>query len=409
MASVAPSFLAKGIAFLRERNMTNIAFREVVGDNLPHTAIVRTTDEAIDQGIIQFGNSAAMFGGGMLYSKALEFASKKLYPSLSQHATAWLHLGRSFALFAVLGSYVFSSSKLRNYITMQRTASLNYTDFIGETNAGSDRQSPEYQQKLKQAKHNNLSFFRNSLLAGAGLSLAFLGFSHGLIRWKTPFPKLLTPGWLIKSSEVVHNKLSWFPRLSKESLGLFIKEGVGLKHGQFEHLAVWGANLCWVLPTFSGLLLGSRDGYEKKEIGLRFAAFNVNFFILPKLMDKLIGQIPVEKIPKLLGHGADRAKNLGWVAEFLTTAALCSAMPSVINIFLTHKRVTTDEAKKTPPIAPVSTPISLSVSKPMPSSFTPGPSGPQPIPPQQQAVALAALVVARQQQTGLSAQSQPIR
>ena len=57
--------LATAISFLRVNKMSDIVFREITGNNIPHVAIVRNKDELIDQSICHFGNTAAFFWNGL--------------------------------------------------------------------------------------------------------------------------------------------------------------------------------------------------------------------------------------------------------------------------------------------------------------------------------------------------------
>lgn len=118
---------------------------------------------------------------------------------------------------------------------------------------------------------------------------------------------------------------------------------VGLKDEKFKNFSSLAAVAFWVIPTFTGLILGARDKYEVKELGLRFAAFNLAFFVFPHTMEKLINHLARNVKPtKFFGHSS----NIAYLGRFLSSLVFCSAVPTVLNIYLTRQRVKRDPLKQ---------------------------------------------------------------
>lgn len=312
MVTIAPA-----IQFVSQRNMLDIAVREMVGNNTPHVLIVRTPEERTEQLITQFGNSSVFFGGGFLISKLMEFAQNKVFKNVVGDGLKWVNLSRAFALYATLGSFMVASPQFRNWFTLKKTGKLNFSEMIGETRS---TQSEADRQKLVAKKRKQyVSNIQKTLITGAGLTLGILGLGAMAVRSGRAIP-----AWMEKTIPVLK--------------GNFL-EKVALKDGLFKNLPDVGAVLCWALPTYAGFFFGSRDKYEKLEIGIRFGVFMTSFFLLPNAMRSMIEKPLKNVTTQFFGSG----KNLAWLAKFATSSILCSAMPSFVNIALTHWRVMRDK------------------------------------------------------------------
>ncbi|MBX2860966.1 MAG: hypothetical protein KTR14_07015 [Vampirovibrio sp.] len=305
------STLASSINYLRNNTMVDTLFREITGNNIPHVVIVRNKDEFVDQSLSQFGNTAAYFGTGLLMDKGVNRATRKFQKTLSQAGKEWFRFGKSFGIYGLIATIMLGMPFLRNYITSKRTGTTDYAQMIGEKERGEVDQ-----KKLKEATDGYLGRFLKTVSVGAALSSAILFGSLALAKKGRAMPKAIQ--W-------IHDKLS-------------------LEGGNFAKLSRWAAVYFWVTPTFTGLLAGSRDIYEKKELALRFAAFNLAFFVFPATVEKGIERLSRSLKPsKLLGS----YHNVAYLGRFFSSLVFCSAVPTVLNIYLTRQRVKRDTAKQT--------------------------------------------------------------
>jgi hypothetical protein len=288
--------------------MADNAFREVTSNNIPHMAIVRNTDELIDQAICQIGNSTAFFGGGWLMDKLLDRVTKNTRAKLKPALKPLMNVGKSFALFAFIASTVLSTPFLRNYVTTKRTGTLKYADMIGEADRnGNDK------AKVDKAAREYLGKFWKTLGIGIGSMAGIMALTVAGVKSLKKTPAAL---------KKLNNLL-------------------GLKNGSFMNFKEHQSVLFWVLPTYAGLFAGARDIYEKKELIIRFLAFNFAFFVFPKTVEKGIDKLTENMKPnKFLGP----AKNIGYIGKLISSVIFCGSIPTIVNIHLTRQRVKRDKA-----------------------------------------------------------------
>jgi hypothetical protein len=273
-------------------------------------AIVRNKDEFIDQSISQFGNTAAYFGTGLLMDKLLDAPLKMTGQKLEALSKPWFFLGKSLSLFSLIAAVNLATPALRNYITTKRTNTTNYAEMIGEKS-----RTATQAHSVEVSLQKNKKRFLQTISAGAAVSSLIMGLTMLMMRRKTPLPGAL---------KKVH-------------------QFIGLEGGKFKNFSPWSAVAFWVVPTFTGLILGARDKYEVKELGLRFAAFNLAFFVFPHTVEKVIERrVKSLKPTKLFGP----SQNIAYLAKFLSSLVFCSAVPTVLNIHLTRQRVKRDAAKQ---------------------------------------------------------------
>lgn len=301
--------LAPILSYLRQNKMPDIVFREITGNNIPHVLIVRNRDELLDQSISQFGNTAAYFGTGILMDKGINALAKRVLGPLPPTAKPWYFLGKSLSIFSMIAALNVAMPFLRNYITTSRTGTVDYAQMIGETQRTGNTAS-----LLKTTLQDYKERYLKIVSAGAATSLAFLAGTAMAVKRGRPMPGALQ----------------------------FLQRHIGLEKGKFKNFNPLSAVLFWVVPTFSGLLAGARDTYEKNELALRFAAFNLAFFVFPHTVEKLIDKA-VKGLPptKLLGP----SKNIAYLGKFISSLIFCSAVPTVLNIYLTRQRVRRDALK----------------------------------------------------------------
>jgi len=292
--------------------MADIVFRELTGNNLPHVLIVRNQNELIDQSISQFGNTAAYFGTGLIMDKALDQIPKLLKQPITAQTKPWFIFGKSLSIFSLIASVNYAMPFLRNYITTKRTGTTHYADMIGEKKHLNTTQT-NINEKLAEDKKT----FLHRVSLGAGISALSTLATTALMRAKAPVPKAVS----------------------------FFNKHLGLLNGSFKKFRALPAVLFWVIPTYSGLLSGARDKYETQELALRFAAFNLAFFVFPHTIEKAIEKATERVKPtKLLGPETN--KNLAYLGKFASSIVFCSAIPTVLNIYLTRQRIKRDQAAK---------------------------------------------------------------
>ena len=289
---------------LQARPMQDIMFREIAGNNIPHALFVRNRDEMIDQSLTQFGNTAAFFGTGYALDKGIDAVAKRVYKAgLTASQTSWLHLGKSMGILGLIASFMIASPFLRNFITAKRLGTTDFTQIVGERKRTGDAAS---KAKAQAEGMHYLKIFGAVLAAGAAFTVASLGLAHVAIRRGANFGKLA--GGALKY--------------------------LGLENGKFNNLNDIPAFVFWAVPTYAGFITASRDGFEGKEIALRFGAFTSAFFILPKVVEKSLQWAfkgkPVLNIPP---------NNMAYLGKFISSIIFCSAIPALVNIYLTRKRV----------------------------------------------------------------------
>lgn len=329
---------------LQARPMQDIMFREIAGNNIPHALFVRNKDEMIDQSLTQFGNTAAFFGTGYALDKGIDAWSKRLYKSgLTAAQTNWLHLGKSMGILGLIASFMIASPFLRNYITAKRLGTTDFTQIVGERKRSDDEASVA---KANAEGRHYLKVFGAVLGVGAAITAASLGLTHLLIKRGAGFGK------------VANGALKY----------------LGLDNGKFNNLKDIPAFVFWAIPTYAGFITASRDHFEGKEIALRFGAFTAAFFVLPKAVEKGL-QFAFKGRP-VLGIPPN---NMAYMGKFISSIVFCSAIPALVNIYLTRKRVQAADSALTNKIPVESHPQpvpSLPDSNALPLTSEPAPQAP---------------------------------
>lgn len=307
------AWLANTLTFVRTNNTVDIGVRDVLGNNLPHTLIVRNRNEMVDQALGQFGNSLLFYGGGWLFDKAVDVAARPWQKHLSTAQRTWLHTGKSLGLYAFLSTLMIASAQWRNAITTKRTGTTNYTDMIGETQHNTE--TPEaVTQQVRQYVNKGLAIVRLNLPILAGL----IPVTALLIARKARVPKAVQ--WL--------------------------NQHVLLREGKFSKMPDVGDIICGAGAAYLGWFLASRDGFEMKELILRFSAFVLSFFVLPHMVAKQVGKRLPASVSKIFGS----IENAAYLSKLGASILFCTAIPSLLNIYLTHQRVL--KAEKDAPAMP---------------------------------------------------------
>lgn len=340
LVSIAKAF-ARPLTFLRTNPAQDVLFRDIIGENAPRALIVRTKDEFVDKGMFELGSAASFFGGGYLlnsvFNKLLPAAS-----SLTKHQQQWMNLGRTFGIMGPIATALIALPFFRNYMTTKRTGKMDYSDVIGEKACAKHHNANEVQHAIQHHWDNT----KKVSLIGLGLSAALSAACLLMFKKKVPFSP---------TAKAISN---W----------------VGLKGGQFKHLADHLSFLWWSVPTFIGLFGASRDKNELFENGVHFLAFNASFFVMPNLMKKWASNMA---FLKHLPHTTQ--ENTKYLIKFLTSTALCAVLPNAANIWLTHRRAKHEAAHAQAKPSGDSTGPSLGLGQSeihMPSAMTSLPQAP---------------------------------
>jgi hypothetical protein len=272
------------LGWLENNGLWDTAIKEIVGSNFAKILLARNWDERLDVGSCEIGCTIGVFGSGLILDKGLRRLFRKAQDE-GGTSRQWAVLGRSAALFSVVGSVMWAMPFIRNYLTARRTGSTHFTEVIGA------RQQSAASQKNLQ---DSIRDYRNKSLTilGTGASLAALAVtgSYAAIRKGIGFGPL---------TQLIEKRA--------------FKNAFTLKDGEFKHLTGLPALLFWGLPSYGGLLQASRDKYERKEHLLKLAMF-IGFFFVPPFLFKAYFNRQVQKtatvLPHLLQEGATSFKAL---------------------------------------------------------------------------------------------------
>ena len=117
---------------------------------------------------------------------------------------------------------------------------------------------------------------------------------------------------------------------TKHSLNAMLK----LPKGDFRYITDTALLLSWGLPSYVGMIYGSRDDLEKRENITRAIWFAFAFVLAPHLVEKPLHNWLSEKESKLFGSG----ENLVYLGQLGVSVGLYSAMPMLANLCFRKKR-----------------------------------------------------------------------
>ncbi len=322
---VAAGFI-RALSYLQKNPTQNMYAREMVGDVLPHIAIARTADERIDTSVIQLTNTLGPVAGGYGLSKLYDLIQNKVQPLKTQVAKNWYHFGKSMALLGFVASIPIANAFIRNWVTVKRSGKTGFIDMVGEKDtklSGAEKKQKAH-KKLKEYGQN----IGKILGVGAVVSAGLFGLTQLAIKKQWKFGKAVSK---------LHNYIG-LPQGKFENFASPAKEPFGFV--QLPTILFWG------LPIYAGLFSASRDEFEFKELVLRFLTFITAFFLGPKLIRKQIEKHFEKKTPKALEKVFGNNKNVGMIAELITTSILFAVLPPLVNIVLTRNRVKKEQAKQ---------------------------------------------------------------
>ncbi len=323
---------------------------EVLGINMPKSLIVRTKDEAIDVAVNEFGNTVGFFGGlwggGYLLDKVLKAQRLKMDPNPLMINQA--RVMKSLALIPPLFAFMVSTPFFRNAYTAWRTGTTDYKNLITKGNTLPESSARQFKHHTEAVQHN---LRIGGTILGAGLGLGLLGWTAarglGPLRLFQPNGKKLIPFF--------NNE--WGKKIIK-AFSLTGKNAT--EFGDMRAVFFWG------IPAYLGWMAASRDEFEVKEQFLKMVNFIAVYVLTDKVVNRFFnkeGHLLMRKNPKLypearfsyamyhklrrsagpaLRRQLDRAlkfENTRLFTGLGMTIALMAALPALLNIYLTQKRI----------------------------------------------------------------------
>lgn len=301
--------LSETITNLRVKGgLPDLLFREVLGNETPKVLFVRTHNEFIDELIGQYGTTIVPFGTTYLLNKGLDAFIKRLDLPQTTAAKDWVTLAKSLALYSCLGSLLMSMPQVRNLITQWRIGNQSYAQMIGEKKEDSKTKTNE---KAVSQKYQN-AILRNLSVGGLGV-LASMGIGLSLAKKNVEMPRLLK----------------------------LFNQHLGMEDGNLIGMGGVKAFLFWSIPSYAGYFLGSRDPYEVQELAIKYAAFLIGFFGMPKLVEPFLEK-QFTKESKWIGS----PENQRYLAKAFTSILALGVLPPLLNIYLTHQRIEHENKQK---------------------------------------------------------------
>jgi hypothetical protein len=358
-------------------DMTQSAFREVFGSNIPLVVSATTKDEAFDQGVLQTAETLNAFVVTLGINHLLREGTEALKNDwgkevkngvrhLSKNQALWQRFTTSMPIYAWLIGFEFFSPLLRNMITLQRTGVDSFAGITdakkcagSQVNRGSANalepasHKPNDQNRLSEdAIHQRMHDYQMLVVRDAAITLpavggllgvGLLGMKHG---WKMPHVTLDTPkaldsllgkahpnehglkkGIRKASSLLVENLFgSQAYRANKGRLDL-VDQALLPDNGDWAKVSNLMSTLVWAMPTYMALAAYSRDDLEKPEIAMRAGAFVVANLIFPNAIKSFLEpRIKGKHIPYVGGE-----KNISLLASLGLSTVLYTALPVMIS------------------------------------------------------------------------------
>jgi hypothetical protein len=172
------------LTFLRKNNLYNSMAKEVLGSNLPHLALVMNKYELMDQSIIQFSNTATVFGISQLMAKLYDAVFKRLPVTAAPVTRIWEYLGKTAWCHGQIISFMLSFPALRNAIMTQYTKTTRFVDMVGLN--GAVEEPPE---KVASSVRKDTQTFVNMYTLGMALTTALTALLIVLAKQGKAVPK----------------------------------------------------------------------------------------------------------------------------------------------------------------------------------------------------------------------------
>jgi hypothetical protein len=350
---------------INKYDMTQSAFREVFGSNIPLVASATTKDEAFDQGVLQTAETLNAFVVTLGINHLLREGVKNGVRQLNKNQALWQRFTTSMPIYAWLIGFEFFSPLLRNMITLQRTGVDTFAGITDvkkgalnqasksptQTNRDSNdsTKDPQKSNRLSEdAIHQRMHEYQMLVVRDAAITLpavggllgvGLLGMKHG---WKMPHLTLDTPkaldcllgkaqpnehglkkGVRKASSMLVENLFGSETYKAHSGRLDLVDQALLPDNGDWAKVSNLMSTLVWAMPTYMALAAYSRDDLEKPEIGMRAGAFIVANLIFPNAIKSFLEpRIKGKHIPYVGGE-----KNISLLASLGLSTVLYTVLP----------------------------------------------------------------------------------
>ncbi|MCS6266652.1 MAG: hypothetical protein H2174_03705 [Vampirovibrio sp.] len=357
-------WLTKTLAPFRKYNAWNSSLKELLGSNIPIMALTSSSHEFWDQAINQLGDNFPVFQGGwgidLLATQALKAMNKeafnKGFTGFTPNQTERYELGKALILYPLVTSFVLVSPLMRNAIMSHCTKKDNFVDLVKlDKNKPLKKttETDEHKQGRLNKEHKIWRAFGTTMGLGVAASLAGFAFTHHGLKHDLPLPewmkKTVNIPMLDVSFKGIKPSFAW--KKTKHSLNAVLK----LPKGDFRYIKDTALLLAWGLPSYAGMIYGSRDDLEKRENITRAIWFAFAFVLAPHLVEKPLHDWLSKKESTLFGSG----ENLVYLGQLGVSVGLYSAMPMLANLCLRKKRATKaglyNETENQPAVTPLPT------------------------------------------------------
>ena len=309
---------------IRTNNTASLLTAEVLGVNIPRVLLARTPEERFDVATFETMNTVGFFGTGFLVDKLLNRVFKSA-ADLGPKAKFYARAGHSLGMLSMLASVMVASSYARNYMTAKVEKKTDFTDVIQGQPSQTEPALTKKQERtlLKEEKH---SLKRAIQTLGVGLASSVLITGAGFLAMKG---KLKLPEVGAGTQRFLEKHL--FLGLNKAG------------QSSFNRISDPSAMLFWVMPSYAGAIVNSRDSVEAQEQAIKFMNFTACFFLLPKLIER---GVPTALKALKGGHLPEKEAllNAQYVTKQITQVALLAGT-TVLYQYLTDRKLAAEEAR----------------------------------------------------------------
>jgi hypothetical protein len=252
------------ITAIRENPFWGSLAMELTGANLMGVLCVGNMAERIEQCIMQFGNTAQTFIGGLLVDKALDFAYKKTIPNLEEalktpSGKAWYKFGKSMALFGYITPFMLVLPKMRDIYTLKTTGAITFDEMTGYTQF--NRDDPEHKQRENETIHKKWQQIITVIGTGFTGFMALYALAGWAIAKGKDYPKWLENIERAEWQGELFGKKDFRIALPGCLVGETNGNGersIFLKDGKFSNFTGGYLMTSWLLPGYTGWLLSPR-------------------------------------------------------------------------------------------------------------------------------------------------------
>jgi hypothetical protein len=305
-------------------------------------ALTSSCHEFWDQAINQLGDNFPVFQGGwgldLLANKALKhFNPSAFKQGFTANQTERFELGKAFILYPLITSFVLVSPLMRNAIMSHFTKKDNFVDLVKITkNQPLKKVTETDEHKQARLEKENTIWRKFGITMGLGLATSLAGFmfTNKGLKQDLPLPALMKKELKLPSVDVAFKGFK--PHFSLKTQSHSVYSVFKLPKGDFRNITDTALLLAWGLPSYVGMIYGSRDDLEKKENITRAIWFAFAFVLAPHLVEKPLHDWLSKKESKLFGTG----DNLVYLGQLGVSVGLYSAMPMLANLGFRKKRAT---------------------------------------------------------------------